>query len=167
MEHFSALPQTKINSSTKACPCHAVFHYFLLDDSKQDSATTTAHIKILIELLKKQKLMKSTLSTIWENTDGCAEQYICASSIYLMSFLSQSHSIIIDRGISAPGNGKELVDGPNSVDKRYMYQLMYNIQIPGSRTFYSQILMHYCIPKMMSVWPNNSKKICLRMIVNM
>ena len=38
-----------------------------------------------------------------------------------MSFLSQSRSIIIDRGISAPGYGKEVVDGLNSIDKRYIY----------------------------------------------
>ena len=55
LEIFSALPQTEINSSTKPCPRHAVFHSFLSDDIKQDSATTTAHRKRLIELLKKQK----------------------------------------------------------------------------------------------------------------
>ena len=51
-------------------------HYFILfftDDSIQDSATTTAHSKRLIELLKEQKLLTSTLSKIWENTDGFAE----------------------------------------------------------------------------------------------
>ena len=40
LEHFSALPQTKIKPSTKPCPSHAVF-YFLSDDSKQDAATAT------------------------------------------------------------------------------------------------------------------------------
>ena len=56
LEHFSALPQTEINSSTKPCPRHAVFH-FPPDDSKQDSVTTTAQRKRLIELLKEQKLI--------------------------------------------------------------------------------------------------------------
>ena len=28
LEHFSALPQTEINSHKKLCPRHAVFHYF-------------------------------------------------------------------------------------------------------------------------------------------
>ena len=55
LEHFSALPKTGINASTKACPDHAVFHYFLSDDSEQDSVTTTSHIKILIELIKERK----------------------------------------------------------------------------------------------------------------
>ena len=52
LEHFSALPQTEINSSTKLCPCHAVIHSFLSDDSKQDAATTTAHSNCFIELFK-------------------------------------------------------------------------------------------------------------------
>ena len=55
LEHYSALPHTEINSSTKSCPRHAVFHYLLSDDSKQDSATTTAHSKRLIELKNKNK----------------------------------------------------------------------------------------------------------------
>ena len=52
LEHFSALPQTETKSSTKSCPRHAVFHHFLSDDSKQGTVTTTAHSKLLIEMLK-------------------------------------------------------------------------------------------------------------------
>ena len=85
LEHFSALPHTEIKASIKSCPRGAVFHTFLSNNSKQDAATTTAHNKKTIELLKEQKVLTSTLITIWENTDGCAEQYICASALYLMS----------------------------------------------------------------------------------
>ena len=53
LEHFNALPQTEINASTEPCTQHAVFNYFLSDDSKQDADTTTAHRNCLIELLKK------------------------------------------------------------------------------------------------------------------
>ena len=56
LEHFSALPEKGINSSTKLCSRHAVFHYFLSDDSKQDSATTTSHINFLIEISKRKKI---------------------------------------------------------------------------------------------------------------
>ena len=59
-----------------------------------------------------------------------------------MSVMSQCYSIIIDRGISAPGHGKEVVDGLNAVDKRYIYQLMSNVQLPGSVRFDSQIKIH-------------------------
>ena len=59
-----------------------MFHSFFLDDSKQYAATNTAHSNRLIEL---KKTLMSTLSTIWKNTYGCAEQYICDSAQYLMS----------------------------------------------------------------------------------
>ena len=55
LEHYSALPQTEINSTTEPCPRHAAFHSFLSYDIKQDAATTTSHRNCLIELLKKLK----------------------------------------------------------------------------------------------------------------
>ena len=54
----------------------------------------------------------------------------------------QCYSVIIDRGISAPGHSKEFVDGLNAVNKRYIYQLMSTVQLTISNIFYSQILMH-------------------------
>ena len=40
-----------------------------------------------------------------------------------------------------------MLDGLNSIDKHYMYQLMSNVQLPGSKIFDSQILMHSCTHK--------------------
>ena len=74
MEHFSALPQVFNNSNTLSHQRYAVFHSFLSEDRKQDAATNTAHTKRLISLLKEKKVMTTSLSTIWENTDACAEQ---------------------------------------------------------------------------------------------
>ena len=93
--------------------CFIIF----LDDIKQDTATTTANIKRFIELLKERKVLASSLSVILENTDGCAEKYRCASELYLMSVMSQCYSVIIDRGISAHGHGKEVVNGINAIKK--------------------------------------------------
>ena len=59
-----------------------------------------------------------------------------------MSVMSQCYSNIIDRIITAPGHGKEVVDGINAVDKRYIYQLMSKVQLPGSVRFDSQIIIH-------------------------
>ena len=86
--------------------------------------------------------MTTSLGTIWENTDGFAEQYRCASSLYFMSVMSQCYSIIIDRVINAPVHGKEVLDRLNAVDKRYIYQLMSTVQLPGSKLFDSHIQMH-------------------------
>ena len=90
MEIFSVAPQVDINSSTLSRPRHAVFHSILYDDSKQDAATTIAHSKPLISLLKKKEVLTTSLSTIWGNTDGCAEKYRCYSLLYLMSVILQT-----------------------------------------------------------------------------
>ena len=82
------------------------------------------------------------MSTIWGNNDGCAEQCRCAPALYLMSVMSRCYFIIIYRGISSPGHGKEVADGLNDVDKRYIYQLMSTVQIPGSNIFDSHIQTH-------------------------
>ena len=64
LEHFSALPKLGINASIKSYPRHEVFHSFFSDDSKKYSATTTAHRKCLIKMLKERNLLKSSLSII-------------------------------------------------------------------------------------------------------
>ena len=142
LENFSAVPQADPNSSTLSRQRHAVFKSFLSDNSKQYSATTTAHIKLFISFLKEKNVSTTSLSTIWGNTDGCAKQYICASALYLISVMSQCCSVIIDRGISAPGHVKEVVGGLNDVDKHYIHKLMSNFKFPVSVRFDSQIKMH-------------------------
>ena len=106
LEHFSTLPKSGTNTTKPASQHHAVFHSFLSDDIKQYSETTTAHSKRLISLLKEIKLLRASFSTIWENNDGCAEKYRCASALYLMSVMFQCYSFIIDQVISAPGHVK-------------------------------------------------------------
>ena len=54
----------------------------------------------------------------------------------------EGYSIIIGLGISAPGRGKEVVDGINDVDMRYLYQFMSTVQLPGSNRRDSQMKNH-------------------------
>ena len=54
----------------------------------------------------------------------------------------QCYLVIIDCGIITPGHVKYVVDGISDIDKYYIYQLMYNVQLTGSKLFDSQILMH-------------------------
>ena len=107
-----------------------MFHYFFLGDRKQYSSTNTSHIKRLIELSKEIKVLASSLSTIWGNTDGFVEQYRCASSLYLISVMSQCYSVIIDHGKNSPGHDKEVVNGINAIDKMYILN-MSNVQLLG------------------------------------
>ena len=62
----------------------------------------------------------SGMSTVWEDTNGCAKQYKCALGMYLMTVLSSSYGIITDCTINAPGHGNNVVDGINTTDKRYL-----------------------------------------------
>ena len=59
-----------------------------------------------------------------------------------MSVMSQCYYIIIDQVISAPGHGKEVVDGINAVDKCYIYQLMFTVQLPVSNIFDLKMKIH-------------------------
>ena len=83
-----------------------------------------------------------------------------------MLVLSQCHSIIIDLGIIANGHGKEVVGGLNDINKQYIYQLMSNVQLPGSKN-YSRILMHYCTQINDVSLAKQLQNICVSRIVNM
>ena len=57
---------------------------------------------------------------MWDQTYGCANNYRCLIAYYLMSFLSKSYQIVLDRAVDTPGHGKYVVDGFNAVQKRYL-----------------------------------------------
>ena len=66
---------------------------------------------------------------------------MCLCTIPYVSYFTV-YSVTIDRYISAPGHGKEVLDGLNAVDKHYIYPIMSNVQLPGSRRFDSQMQIH-------------------------
>ena len=95
------------------------FHSHFSNHSRQDAATTAAHLTVLLDLLRsKGKYFVGC--TLYDETDGCAKQYRCSNAIYLLSVLASKYGITIDRGIGAPGHGKDDVDGLNATDKRYL-----------------------------------------------
>ena len=67
--------------------------------------------------LRKKKIRGRTM---WDQTDGCAKQYRCSIVYYLMSYLSTSYQIVLDRAVDTPGHGKDVLDGFNAVQKRYL-----------------------------------------------
>ena len=58
------------------------------------------------------------MSTKLGNTDGYAEQYCCATAVYLLSMLAHSYNIIIYCGVGAPGHGREVFYGLNTTNKK-------------------------------------------------
>ena len=46
----------------------------------------------------------SGISTVWEDTDGCAMKYRCDLNIYLMNVLSSSYGVVMDHAINETGH---------------------------------------------------------------
>ena len=81
LEHFITIDPKKPSSSFHILTRYSVFHSFLSDNRKPDAATTAEHRKLIIGLLKKNECVGSGHSTIWENSYGFDEHYICATAI--------------------------------------------------------------------------------------
>ena len=73
------------------------------------------------------------LVNIWEDTNVCEDQYICATALYLISILTLAHGIIINRWVGAPGNFEDVVDVLNATEKLFISMLMENVKIIGSK----------------------------------
>ena len=56
-------------------------------------------------------MLSSKLSTLWENKDGCDENYICAMKLYLLSMLSKAYYVVIENFVSATEHRREVLDG--------------------------------------------------------
>ena len=60
------------------------------------------------------------MSTIWQNNDGCEEQYICMTALYLLSMWAHAYDVIFDHDVGEPGYGREFIDGVNASNKRFL-----------------------------------------------
>ena len=84
-----------------------------------------------------------------------------------MSILSQAFSVIIDRGISAPGHVIEVVDGLNTIDKSFLLKLMSTVHLLVENIYYTQMVMHTGTHKYDVSSPDNFKNTCLLRHANM
>ena len=60
--------------------------------------------------------------------------------------LSKVFYVIIDHGISVPGHRREVVYGLNATDKSFLFQLISTMQIPGEKTYDTQMEIHSVTP---------------------
>jgi hypothetical protein len=107
------------------------FHSNFSDNNLQNAVSTHCHMRVLIEHLKKNGTFLDG-HTMFDNTDGCAKQYRCATAICLLSMLATEFNITINQSVGAPGHGKDLVDGLNACDKQYLKKMMMRITLPGT-----------------------------------
>ena len=66
----------------------AHFNSCLSDKIDQHVMTTDTHISIILQLIISKGFVASFLKTIWDGTDSFANQYPCAYSIYLLSYIA-------------------------------------------------------------------------------
>ena len=69
-------------------------------------------------------ILVSSMSTVWEETNGCANLYRWALDIYLMGVLSYLYGIIMDSEINPTGHGNNVVDGITSTEMFYLKEHM-------------------------------------------
>ena len=83
---------------------------------------------------------------MWDQTDGCVNQYRCSISYYLISFLSKSYQNVLDRAVDTPGYEKYSVDGFNAVQKRYLSTCLIMRSTPEVENIYSILkqVAKYC-----------------------
>ena len=96
------------------------FHSYISDENEQDECDSYAHMFHLLKKFFYSGILVCGMSTVREDTNGCAKQYRCDLDIYLMTVLSYSYDIIIDCAINAPGHGNNVVDVLNAMDKHYL-----------------------------------------------
>ena len=80
-------------------------------------------VRFIFHLLKYifySGILVCAMSKVWKDANGCAKQYRCALAIFLITVLSSSYSIIMDIENNAPGHLKNVVDGLNETNKRYL-----------------------------------------------
>ena len=56
----------------------------------------------------------------WDQIIGYAKQHRCYIAYYLISFISKSYQIILDRDVDTSGHGKDVVYGFNAAQKKYL-----------------------------------------------
>ena len=81
---------------------------YISDDNEQYACDSYANIIHILKSLEST-ISVSSISTVWEETNGCAKQYRCNLAIHLMTVLLSSYGIIMDSSIHLPGNGNNVV----------------------------------------------------------
>ena len=61
------------------------FHSYISDDNEQDTCDSHDHMFHILKKLFDSRILGCVMSTVWEDTVGCAKQNIFGVAIYLMT----------------------------------------------------------------------------------
>ena len=125
-EEDSGINETDENEAERNKSVKQYFANFS-DDCKQNAATSYENFHYQIEALVSDGIVPPKGAIIFDNTDGCTNQYRKAGAVYLLSMLAVQFGCIIDRLIHAPTHGKDEVDAMNSVEKKHLLECMHRV----------------------------------------
>ena len=86
--------------------------------------------------------MFADFSTIWENNDGCADQYICETAVSLLSMLVHAYNVIIDICGGEVRHDREVVCGLSATDKQFLSIILKTVQMIVVVLYDTQMKMH-------------------------
>jgi hypothetical protein len=73
-------------------------------------------------------------AVLYEQSDGCAKQYKCATSLWVMAHLAHKYRININRMVTAPHHRKGTVDALAGVDKNFLRNHFIAVQHDGDES---------------------------------
>ena len=77
------------------------FHSYFSDDSAHNASTICKYMKKFINWMYNENLVIND-GIIYNTTDGCSKQYICANSLWNLLVLLFTYTVVINRYINAP-----------------------------------------------------------------
>ena len=92
------------------------FHSHFSYDFSQNPATTFEHMKKFIHWMYKENV-SIKYGIIYDTTDVYTKQYRCENALWILSVLSFTYRVIIDRCINYPGCGRIKLDVINVSNK--------------------------------------------------
>ena len=98
-------------------------HSYISGDNEQDAFDSHAHMFHILKQFFELGILVYGMSTVWEDNNGCVKQYRCDLDIYLITVLSYSYGIIMNRTINSLVHVNNVVNGINATDKRYLKKM--------------------------------------------
>ena len=101
-----------------------IFYAMLSTEKKQDGRIVYANTQMVLKMIEddmvKAKAKGATVAaidTVIDNSDGCAVQYRCGTSLFMNWKLSMESKKVYHKNIDEPGHGKSTIDSENAPNK--------------------------------------------------
>ena len=147
--------------------CHALFHSLCLMTPNKILPLQLPTVNTLLNCCKTYHWFFVDISTIWCNSYGCDEQYICLTVLYLLLVFAYAYNNIVYDSDGGLGHGRDSVTGFNAEGKKIIkcYWQQCNWLVQQGITKIREFIPQLCTKT--SVLKENSKDISHTLPINM